>query len=372
MGHEAVTRRCRRRRSAADAAMFGLATLGIATPLLLLACTPTPSPTSPVSPKPTPAPKEAAEARSGDHGDPTPREPAPPQPKPDERAPPDGRTRVVLLGTGTPVADPERSGPCVAVVVDDQPYLVDVGPGLVRRAAAAVQGAGVAALVPPRLNRAFITHLHSDHTVGLPDLIFTPWVLGRDGPLHLHGPPGLAKMAEHLHAAYSEDVAIRTGGLEHASAHGHEVQVHEIAAAAPSRVQVFKDARVEVTAFRVPHGSWEHAYGYRFKTPDRTIVISGDTGPSEAVVEACQGCDLLLHEVYSAEAFRRVPPGGQRYHGSFHTSTAELGRLAARARPGLLVLYHQLYWGRSDDDLVAEVRERYDGDVVSGRDLGVY
>ena len=109
-------------------------------------------------------------------------------------------TRVVLLGTGTPNADPDRFGPSVAIVVGDASYLVDFGVGVVRRAAAA-ERAGVAALAAPKLTRAFATHLHSDHTLGLADLMLSPWVLDREVPLDLYGPRGLKSMAHHLVAA---------------------------------------------------------------------------------------------------------------------------------------------------------------------------
>src|ERR1700683_4358124 len=98
-------------------------------------------------------------------------------------------TQVVVLGSGTPHADPHRSGPAVAVIVTGQSYLVDCGPGIVRRAAAASRQ-GVPGLEMPKLRTLFLTHLHSDHTLGLPDLIFTPWVLGRTDRLTVYGPRG--------------------------------------------------------------------------------------------------------------------------------------------------------------------------------------
>ena len=122
--------------------------------------------------------------------------------------------QVVILGTGTPNADPDRSGPAVAVVVGDQAYLVDAGPGVVRRAAAAAQTHGIEALQPERLNRLFITHLHSDHTVGLPDVILSPWVLDRPDPIRVIGPPGTAEMADHILAAWRQDIDMRLYGLE--------------------------------------------------------------------------------------------------------------------------------------------------------------
>src|SRR3989442_9544038 len=97
------------------------------------------------------------------------------------------KTKIVLLGTGTPAPDPERSGPATAIVVNDAAYLVDLGPGVVRRAAAAYQK-GIAALAVDKLLTVFITHLHSDHTVGYPDLIVTTWVQGRGAPIKVYGP----------------------------------------------------------------------------------------------------------------------------------------------------------------------------------------
>ncbi len=105
-------------------------------------------------------------------------------------SPPASRTRVVLLGTGTPGPLPDRSGPATAIVVNDTAYLVDFGPGVVRRANAAFLDKGIKALEPTKLRVAFVTHLHSDHTVGYPDLIFTPWTVGRRVPLEVYGPKG--------------------------------------------------------------------------------------------------------------------------------------------------------------------------------------
>ncbi len=275
-------------------------------------------------------------------------------------------THLVLLGTGTPNADPARSGPSVAVVVDGTAYLVDAGPGVVRRAAAAAQ-VGVSALAAAKLGHLFLTHLHSDHTLGLPDVMFSSWTLERRRPLELFGPPGTQDMVDHLLAAYEQDIAVRIGGLEPADTIGYQVNVHEIGPGI-----VYQDGTVTVTSFEVSHGAWEHSFGYRFETADRVIVISGDAVPSESVVEQCNGCDILLHEVYSQAAFERREPEWQRYHASSHTSSVQLAELATRARPGLLVLYHQLFWGTTEADLLAEVRAGYDGTVVSGKDLDIF
>ncbi len=277
------------------------------------------------------------------------------------------RTKLVLLGTGTPNAEPDRSGPCLAVIVDDTAYLVDAGPGVVRRAGMAASELGLEALKPSRLGHVFLTHLHSDHTVGLPDLIFTCWTLEREKQLQLFGPKGSAHMVTSIQSAWREDVAIRKDGLEPANLNGHKVNVHELQAGV-----VFQDERVKVTAIAVPHGKWEHAFGYRFDTPDRSIVISGDCTPNQALLEAARGCDILVHEVYSARAFADREPVWQKYHATAHTSSVELAAIAAEARPGLLVLTHQLYWGATERELLAEIKAAYDGPIANGSDLSIF
>lgn len=286
------------------------------------------------------------------------------------------QARLVILGTGTPNADPDRSGPAVAVVAGGRAYLVDAGPGIVRRAAAASARHGIEALAPSGLNRLFLTHLHSDHTVGLPDVIFSPWVLERPDPIVIFGPPGTASMVEHVQEAWKEDVHMRLFGLE---PHDYNRDAYRSPATETTGGPVYEDENVRVTAIPVLHGSWPHPLGYRFDAlgpdgaPARTIVISGDARPSESLVEACDGCDILVHEVYSTETFKGRPPEWQRYHADSHTSTVELADIATRARPGLLVMYHQLYWGATDEDLLREIREAgYTGRVVSAADLDVY
>ncbi|HEV3058934.1 MAG TPA: MBL fold metallo-hydrolase [Vicinamibacterales bacterium] len=292
------------------------------------------------------------------------------------------RTRVVVLGTGTPNADPDRYGPAVAVVVDDASYLVDAGVGVVRRAAAA-ERAGVPALNVTKLKRVFITHLHSDHTLGLADLILSPWVLERDGPLEVYGPKGARSMVEHLVAAYAEDLRVRRTGGE--PAHKYDprvVSVHEIDVSAmgagslggsgsPGSV-IYKDPLVAITAFPVKHGAWEQAFGYRFQTPDRTVVVSGDTGPDSRIEDQCRRCDVLVHEVYSEAGLARRPAEWQAYHSRYHTSARQLGAIASRAAPGVLVLYHQLIWSSTEDELLTEVRSAFGGTVVSAKDLDVF
>jgi ribonuclease BN (tRNA processing enzyme) len=282
---------------------------------------------------------------------------------------PPSRTQVVMLGTGNPSADPERAGPAVAIVVNNTPYLVDCGPGVVRRASAAFRK-GVAGLAVQKLRTLFVTHLHSDHTLGYADLIFSPWVLGRKDQVEAFGPSGLKAMTDHLLAAYSEDIAIRTDGLEHGNRTGYKVNAHEIKPGV-----VFKDENVTVKALPVHHGSWKEAFGYRFETPDKVIVLSGDCAPSPSVIENCDGCDILLHEVYTQFGYDQSKEDWRKYITSFHTSTKELAELATKAKPKTLVLYHQMFFGGEKDTeegMVKEIRDRYSGKVVSAHDLEVY
>jgi ribonuclease Z len=285
------------------------------------------------------------------------------------------RTQVVLLGTGTPPADPDRSGPATAVVVGGTPYLVDFGAGVVRRAKLAAVDKGIAALDPVKLRVVFVTHLHSDHTVGYPDLILTPWVLGRRVPLEVYGPSGIKAMTDHVLEAYREDfqARIRDSKLYTVGAfpEGHAVNAHEIRAGV-----VYKDANVTVTAFATKHTM--ESYGYRFDTPDRSIVISGDTNPTQATIDACQGCDVLIHEVLTLDWLSRRPDF-REYAARHHTTTTQLIELATKARPRLLVLYHASLSlrptvdpERSTPATFLKEMSGYSGQVVVGRDLDVY
>ena len=286
------------------------------------------------------------------------------------------RTRVVMLGTGTPLPDPDRFGPAVVVLVDSTPYLFDFGVGVVRRWAAALR-AGVAAPGPASLHTAFVTHLHSDHTLGYAELIFTTWTVAQGAagvggaqaaararpPLEVYGPPGLGAMTTHLLAAYAEDIAVRTGaGGELAGVSAPVVHAHEVDPGV-----VYHDSLVTVTAFAVQHGTWPRAYGYRVQTPDKVIVLSGDAGPPSAIPAQCQGCDLLLHEggtLLAAEA--------SDYFRRFHTTAEALGEIAGAARPKLLVLYHQRASTPAVERAYAKLRQVYAGPFVVARDLDVF
>lgn len=288
----------------------------------------------------------------------------------------ESRTKVVMLGTGTPNPVPERSGPSVAIVVDENSYLVDCGTGIVRQAERANR-MGISALEAKHLNIAFLTHTHSDHTIGLPDLMFTPWVLERTTPLRIFGPKGVKPMVEHLLAAYGDDIEARLYGLEMANPRGIEVQAVEI-----SEGVVYQDELITVEAFLVDHPPFE-AYGYKFTTPDKVVVISGDTCYNNNLINHARGCDILIHEVISARGVQQRDPKWKKYHLRVHTTSKGLAEIAEEVDPGQLVFYHQLFMTAPDEtgrlvseaereaEMIAEVRLKFKGKIISAKDLDI-
>src|SRR5579862_5984467 len=278
---------------------------------------------------------------------------------------------IAFLGTGSPVPNADRQGPSLAIVANGKAYLVDAGSGVVRQANS-VFLRGIPALRPTELDIAFLTHLHSDHTLGLPDLIFTPWIQERVKPLRLYGPEGTKEMAAHILEAFREDIHVRTTGLEDGNMTGYKVDAHDV-----QPENIYQDGNVTVKAFLVKHGSWKEALGYRFDAGGKSIVVSGDTSPADSVVDACAGCDALIHEVYSGRARNPGKPSlseeqWMKYESEFHTSAPELGEIAARAKPKMLILTH---WGllgnATEADMVREVRQKYSGPILIARDLDV-
>ena len=275
-------------------------------------------------------------------------------------------TKLVLLGTGTPFADPNKSGPSLAIVVNNTSYIVDCGPGVVRRAAEASK-LGFPSLEASQLKTLFITHLHSDHTIGLADIILTPAVLDRNAPISIYGPVGSKKMTDDLMSAYKEDISIRINGLEKGDAIAYQVYTNEI-----KQGQIYKDSNLTVTAFNVQHGQWDNAFGFVFQTKDKKIVISGDCTYSENLIKYAKDCDILVHEVYSDAGLKKRTQRWQDYHSTFHTSTYQLAEIANQVKPKLLVLNHQLTFGTTLQSLLDEVQSKYKGVVMNGADLDVF
>ena len=276
-------------------------------------------------------------------------------------------TTAIVFGVGSPEIDAERSGTSIGIIAAGTLYLFDAGPGVERCIAEAHPK--LAALKVQRFETVFITHLHPDHTAGLAALIHyhninSNFLLGGED-LTVYGPGatngalfGIADVVSHLRAALAFSglaPGIKPGQMDGPAVHPVEIK--------PGIV--YKDSAVTVTAFEVIHKT-PISFGFRIQTADRVIVISGDTRPSEAVVQACNGCDLLFHEVFR----ERFGPNGPTGAAQGHTSAEELGDVARRARPKHLVIYHDV---QLRHDVGAEIiRKAFNGEVTFARDLDMY
>lgn len=265
------------------------------------------------------------------------------------------RTAAIVFGVGSPNLSAERSGTSIGIVANGTLYIFDAGPGVERRIMEA--HAKLAALGVQRVGPVFITHLHRDHTAGLAALLAyhdygpTGLVLSpaaSRNPLTVYGPapgegmpPSIVELMNHLRAALN-DVPANT------------VTIHPGV--------VYRDATLTVSAFEVMHipGS----FGYRIQTSDRTIVISGDTVPREEVITACDGCDLLFHEVFGLTDSPSDPVA------AYHTSATALGEVARRARPKHLVIYHDVR--APEKDTLETIAKSFKGNVTFAKDLDVF
>ena len=250
-------------------------------------------------------------------------------------------------------------------MANEQAYLVDFGPGVVRSAAAlsTTWGGRFKELEVKNLEYAFLTHIHSDHSAGLSDLILTPWVLGRNTPLKLFGPPELAKMADHILTAYEDDINYRINGSQPSNPEGYKTVFK-----ANKEGVIFKDSNVTVRAFRVNHGELADSYGYSFITDDKKIVFSGDTAISDVLIEEARGADVLVHEVFSEEGFQKKTEDWKTYHKEHHTSSIEVGLIANMVKPKKLVLSHILFWGASKESILEDVRLNFKGETILAED----
>ena len=277
-----------------------------------------------------------------------------------------GATKLIVLGSGTPNPDPNRAGSAYAVVVNETPYLIDFGPGVIRRAASLSPpwGGKIEAMTVKNFEHAFLTHIHSDHSAGLADLLLTPWIMGRDKKLNLYGPKGLEQMASSTLEAFEDDINYRIYGTQPSNKIGYKFNFYLL-----TEGLIYEDENVSVEAFKVPHGGFDDAYGFRFTTEDKVIVFSGDTGPSKTLEKFAAGADILVHEVYSNAGFLKKTKDWQIYHQGHHTSTFEVGEIASRAKPKLLLLSHILFWGSSTDEILKETQSTYKGEIKIAEDL---
>ncbi len=275
-------------------------------------------------------------------------------------------TQVIILGTGTPVPDAQRTGPGVAIVTNGEAYVFDAGGGMVKRATQAYETHAIPELYPQDIKYLFITHLHSDHIHDIAELSAHRW-WGRQQKLSVFGPKGLSEYVENMNRMLAIEANIRTIGTPPqliTDRQGYLASATEI-----DDGIVFSNADITVEAFTVPHGEIRPAYGYKVTTADKVIVISGDTTYSETLAEKAKGADLLIHEVYSGDKLSQQSEFWQDYHGHSHTSASQVAEIASIAQPGLVVLTHILFFNASAEDIVAEVQRSYSGAVVLANDL---
>lgn len=278
-------------------------------------------------------------------------------------------TRVVILGTGTPVPDYTRAGAGVAIIHNGEAYLFDVGDGVYERLMQAHEQLGLDELAPTRITHLFLTHLHSDHIHDYSTLASGLW-WRRQEKLHAWGPRGLAELTDGMNRMTRVEARIRARGTPPevvTDPNNCQVDVTEI-----EEGVVFRKDDLTIEAFPVPHGNIKPAFGYKITTNDRSIVISGDTSYSEKVIEKARGVDILIHEVISNKALDGLSKFWQQYHRASHTPADRLAQVASKAQPKLLVLTHILFFGTPADELLDEVRAGYDGDIVLARDLQVF
>jgi len=276
-------------------------------------------------------------------------------------------TKLIILGSGTPNPDPERYGSGYAIIVNESAYIVDFGPGIVRRISAMSPswGGKFSSMELKNINIAFLTHIHSDHSGALADLILTPWIMGRSEPLNLYGPKGLKAMSENIIEAYIDDINYRLYGSQPANKLGYTTNVNEII----EDGIIYKDNNVEVIAFKNNHGDFKNSFGFLFITEDKRILLSGDTAVSNNLIKYGENLDILVHEVFSSETFVNKTKDWQTYHKAHHTSSIDLGKIAKKLKPKKLVLSHILFWGASDESLINDVRENFNGETIIAQDL---
>lgn len=274
-----------------------------------------------------------------------------------------GTLQVTLLGTGNPRPNMERFGPSILVEAGTHRIVIDAGRGSAQRLfeiGAREALVGVEAL--------FLTHLHSDHVVGLPDLWLTSWVFGRAKSLEVFGPPGTAEMSGHLQQAFKWDVDMRSKD------EGFPLEGVRLSARDVQPGIAFERDGLRVTAFAVEHGGViTPAYGYRVDYQGRSVAFSGDTKLFEPIVELAKGVDVIVHEVISPEVeMRRAQVQGAHAIErviSHHTSPEQAGTIFARIKPRLAVYSHIVPSPTTAEDLIGPTRRTYAGPLAVGYDL---
>jgi ribonuclease Z len=269
--------------------------------------------------------------------------------------------RAVLLGTGAPPPDPRRRGPATLLSLGDERFLVDAGSGV----GVQLVQAGVRPYDWPRV---LITHHHSDHTIDLGHLLVTRWIVGQNAPFEVWGPAGTRRQMDRLLDYLAWDIEVRR-------LHMHDRRPPTVRVTEIEEGKILEAGGVSVSAFLVEHDPAKPAFGFRFDGGGRSVVVSGDTRPSENLVRWSRDVDCLIHECCEMAHTSWSPGGGWptlaekiRDLASYHTQPDQLGRVAAEARPEKLVITHMMP-GSVPAELHAAATARFGGSVTVGEDL---
>jgi ribonuclease Z len=269
--------------------------------------------------------------------------------------------RAILLGTGSPPPNPARRGPATLLSLGDERFLVDAGSGV----GVQLVRAGVRPYDWPRV---LITHHHSDHVIDLAHLIITRWIVGQNAPFEIWGPAGTARQVEKLLDYMRWDIEVRR-------AHMHERQAPSVSVTEVEEGKILEVGGVTVSAFLVDHGPVKPAMGYRFEGGGRSVVVSGDTRPSENLMRWSRNVDCLIHECCEMAKTSWYPGCGWptieekiRDLASYHTQPDQIGRVAAEAQAKKLAITH-LMPGSDPAEVRAAAAKHYGGPVVIGEDL---
>lgn len=273
--------------------------------------------------------------------------------------------KVTLLGTGTPVPLMRRFGPSILIQAANENFVFDCGRGATQR----LSQLNIAA---SEVDKFFLTHLHSDHVVGIPDLWLTGWIMGRVTPFRIWGPSGTRDMMTHLEKAFEIDVRIRRDLDEQFAPLGVQVKAQDI-----KQGDIYEKNGVRIIPFDVDHGHVKPAFGYRIEYQDRVVVLSGDTRYSENLIKFGNSSDLIIHEVVAPQSLRarRITEGrnsdqSERIIGH-HTTPKEVGKIFSKLQPKLAVYSHIVGGPGTEEEVDLDTRSTYSGPFTIGEDLTV-
>lgn len=301
---------------------------------------------------------------------------------PENRVPAGAASQVVVIGSGDPTANPNRIGPSLAVIVNGYPYFVDAGEGIWRGMAKAALANGeeiTQAFDINNMKYLFLTHLHEDHTVGIPSWILNPYKFGNRTNKEIYGPQGTGAMIDNILSAWTIDLHEMWEGSLHASRDGSKANTHDLT----ENGQIFQDDNVTVSAFRTEHGSLKYTFAYRFETPDRVFAFGGDGHYSPGLVEAAKDADILFIESCTLENLEYATWGGDTLEekkkavGAYHMFPPDLVRVKNESGVKEIVLVHEQNYAPPEQftrlGLLEEIqRAGLEGPIHSSIDGDIY